>query len=80
MQFSEQRRLYGTISQWNLERGFGFLQAENGERVFVHVSRLPMQFRSRDSQAALIGVLFSFEICKLTDGRKFADAVLEETA
>lgn len=28
----------GTLVQWNDERGFGFIRADNGERFFVHIS------------------------------------------
>ena len=35
-------RRQGTVTDWNDERGFGFITPEaQGSRVFVHISALP---------------------------------------
>jgi cold shock CspA family protein len=57
-------RLQGRVTEWNDDRGFGFVtQNGTGGRAFLHVSR----FRSR--RRPVIGSLISYEIQKDGSGR-----------
>ncbi len=38
----------GTVKFFNETKGFGFIKAENGEEVFVHVSGLKDEIREND--------------------------------
>jgi len=38
----------GTVKFFNETKGFGFIKAENGEEVFVHVSGLRDEIREND--------------------------------
>jgi len=38
----------GTVKFFNETKGFGFIKAENGEEVFVHVSGLKEEIREND--------------------------------
>lgn len=39
----------GTVKFFNETKGFGFIQDENGEELFVHVTGLKEQIRDRDN-------------------------------
>ena len=61
-------RVYGIISNWNADRGFGFVRRDDGrEDVFVHCKDLP---NGRDSLEA--GTPISFIIAPGRDGRRRA--------
>lgn len=45
----------GTVKFFNEAKGFGFIKAENGEEIFVHVSALKTEIRENDE------VLFEVE-------------------
>lgn len=50
-------RTHGTLTQWNDDRGFGFITPAGGDKAFfVHISAFP-----RDGQRPQIGELVSFE-------------------
>lgn len=38
----------GTVKFFNEAKGFGFIKAENGEEIFVHVSGLNTDIREND--------------------------------
>ena len=58
-------RLQGRVTEWNDERGFGFVtQNGTGARVFVHVS----EFRATHERPA-IGSLITYELGKDPKGR-----------
>ena len=38
----------GTVKFFNETKGFGFIKAENGEEIFVHVSGLNNEIREND--------------------------------
>ena len=61
-------RTHGTLTQWNDERGFGFiLPAQGTATIFVHVSAFP-----RDGVRPQVGEVLSFEIEAGRDGRQRA--------
>ncbi|WP_439520169.1 cold shock domain-containing protein [Hydrogenophaga sp.] len=61
-------RFNGTLKKWDIDRGFGFLAAEQGgQDVFVHVSSFP-----RDGHQPIVGEPLTFEIDRDRDGRKRA--------
>ncbi|GAA0888693.1 cold shock domain-containing protein [Rhodanobacter soli] len=65
-------RTHGTLTQWNDDRGFGFIEPTHGtEEIFVHVSAFP-----RDGIHPRIGELVSFEIDLRGDGKKRALRVM----
>jgi CspA family cold shock protein len=39
----------GTVKFFNEAKGFGFIKAENGEDIFVHVSGLKDEIRENDN-------------------------------
>jgi CspA family cold shock protein len=44
----------GTVKWFNAAKGYGFIQRENGEDVFVHFSAIQMNgYRSLDEGAAV---------------------------
>ena len=58
----------GTVKWFNAEKGFGFIERENGDDVFVHFSGLNMEgFKTLEEGAAV-----EFDI---TDGAKGPQAV-----
>lgn len=57
----------GTVKWFNAEKGYGFIQAESGEDVFVHFSAIQDEgFKSLDEGQAV-----EFEI---TEGNRGAQA------
>ncbi|WP_276089739.1 cold shock domain-containing protein [Pedobacter sp. JY14-1] len=38
----------GTVKFFNTEKGFGFIKADNGDEVFVHISGLVDQIKQHD--------------------------------
>ncbi len=58
--------LTGRITEWNPERGYGYLQAE-GRRVFLHVR----EFKERGGEPA-VGDIVSFEMGQDRQGRPCA--------
>ena len=66
-------RYQGRLKKWNVERGFGFLVADDsGQDIFVHISAFV-----RDGTLPIDGEYLSFEIEPDRDGKKKAvrDAV-----
>lgn len=62
----------GKLKKWNVERGFGFIVADDsGEDIFVHASAFP-----RDGQQPLEGEVLSFEVEPDGQGKKRAVRVL----
>lgn len=39
----------GTVKFFNEVKGFGFIKADNGEEIFVHVSGLKNEIRENDT-------------------------------
>ncbi|MDQ3059198.1 MAG: excalibur calcium-binding domain-containing protein [Pseudomonadota bacterium] len=65
------RRFEGTLTQWNDDRGFGFVApAQGGQAVFVHISAFP-----RDGQRPQPHEALSFEIELDNKGKKRAVGV-----
>ena len=61
-------RYDGSLKKWNVERGFGFIAADQGgQELFAHVSAFP-----RDGQLPTLGERFSFEVEPGRDGKKRA--------
>lgn len=61
-------RYEGKLQKWNVERGFGFICAnDTGQDIFVHISAFP-----RDGQQPLEGELLSFEVEPDGKGKKHA--------
>ena len=54
----------GTVKFFNETKGFGFIKAENGEEIFVHVTGLKEEIRENDQ------VVFELE-----QGKKGLNAV-----
>jgi cold shock CspA family protein len=68
-------RFEGKLTQWNDERGFGFVTpAQGGQAVFVHISVFP-----RDGQRPQLQEPLSFEIELDNKGKKRAVGVLRPT-
>jgi cold shock CspA family protein len=64
-------RFEGTLTQWNDDRGFGFITPlPTGQEIFVHISAF-----ARDGQRPLLNEALSFEITLNKDGKKQACAV-----
>ena len=62
----------GTVKWFNAAKGFGFIQRENGEDVFVHFSAIQSQgYRSLDEGASV-----EFEVTKGPKGLQAADVSL----
>lgn len=69
-------RFEGTLSQWNDDRGFGFVTpAQGGQTVFVHISAFP-----RDGQRPQLHESVSFEIELDNKGQKRAVSVRRPAA
>ena len=65
-------RTHGTLTQWNDDRGFGFITPAKGSGdLFVHISAFP-----RDGVRPRIGELISFEIESSPDGKQRAVRVM----
>lgn len=64
-------RIEGTLTQWNDDRGFGFVTpAHGGEAIFVHISAFP-----KDASRPVIGEALTFEIAVDARGKKRAERV-----
>lgn len=64
-------RYQGQISEWNDERGFGFVRPLEGSgRVFVHISAFPRGSRRPSSDE-----MISYELCQDEHGRTRATKV-----
>lgn len=58
-------RTHGTLTQWNDDRGFGFISpASGGAELFVHVSAFP-----RGGRRPTVGEVVSYEIETTGDGK-----------
>ncbi len=55
----------GTVKWFNIEKGFGFISAENGEEVFVHHSNIKEKGPNRDLHE---GESVSFDIQQAEKG------------
>lgn len=60
----------GELVQWNDERGFGFIETDDGKRYFVHISRI-----GRIATRPRAGDLVSFSTAIGKDGRMEARSV-----
>lgn len=64
-------RIQGTLTSWNDDRGFGFIEAtQGGQPVFVHIKTFPS-----GSGRPMVGQLLSFEVEVAPNGKKRALAV-----
>ena len=64
-------RFEGTLTQWNDDRGFGFiLPTEGGQTLFAHISAFP-----RDGQRPRLNERLSFEVTLGQGGKKQAVAI-----
>lgn len=64
-------RFDGTLTQWNDDRGFGFVTpAQGGQDVFIHISSF-----ARDGRRPQLHERLSFEIELSKDGKKRAVSV-----
>ena len=64
-------RFDGTLTQWNDDKGFGFVMpAQGGQDVFIHISSFPRHGRRPQLQEPL-----SFEIELNKEGKKRAVSV-----
>jgi len=64
-------RFEGTLTQWNDDRGFGFiLPAEGGQTLFAHISAFP-----RDGRRPQLHERLSFEVTLGQGGKKQAVAI-----
>src|SRR5262249_4697499 len=65
-------RLHGTLTQWNDDRGFGFIAPSKGPPdIFVHISAFP-----REGGRPRLNELISFETETGRDGRQRAVRVM----
>ena len=64
-------RYDGCLKNWNAERGFGFILADDGgQELFVHISAF-----ARDGQLPTVGERLSFEVEPDRNGKKRAARV-----
>ena len=64
-------RIHGTLTAWNDERGFGFIEpAQGGQEIFVHIKAFPSGLGR-----PAVGQLLSFEVEQTPNGKKRAQAV-----
>lgn len=63
-------RLKGTIIKWNDEKGFGFIQSNNGAEVFVHIKSFANQYRR-----PVVNEIVTFELRSDAKGRSQAQRV-----
>jgi len=62
----------GTVKWFNAAKGYGFIQRENGEDVFVHFSAIRSEgYRSLDEGAAV-----EFEVTQGPKGLQAADVTV----
>lgn len=62
-------RQTGELIEWNDDRGFGFIRAPNGEKIFIHISALGS---SSDGTRPRMGDRVSYETAPGRDGRPSA--------
>lgn len=62
-------RQTGELVDWNDDRGFGFIRAPNGEKIFIHISALAA---GSDGTRPRLGDHVSFETAPGRDGRPSA--------
>lgn len=61
----------GTVKWFNAEKGYGFIQSENGEDVFVHFSAIQSEgYKTLDEGAAV-----EFEVIDGAKGPQAANVV-----
>ena len=61
-------RFTGKLKSWNSDRGYGFIQADQGgQEIFVHLQAIPTAFRP-----PRVGQAFTFEVELNRDGKKRA--------
>jgi cold shock CspA family protein len=69
-------RYEGKLKKWNVERGFGFIVAnDSGQDIFVHITAFP-----RDGRLPMEGEALSFEVEPDGKGKKHAVRVLRGDA
>src|SRR5574337_31945 len=69
-------RTHGTLTKWNDDRGFGFIEPASGHaEVFVHISAFP-----RDGVRPRIGELVSYELGAGKDGKPQATRIMRPGA
>lgn len=66
------RRLFGIVKRWDIERGFGFVEAEDGADYFLHANHFPRLWMDREAQGQLIGQSLTFNLSKDQNGRTYA--------
>ena len=65
-------RIHGTLTQWNDDRGFGFITpAKDAGDLFVHISAFP-----RDGVRPRLNELISFEVETGADGKRRAVRIM----
>jgi cold shock CspA family protein len=69
------RRLFGIVKKWDIERGFGFIESEDGASYFLHVNQLPRPWMDREAQAQLVGQSLTFNLSRDHNGRTYASDV-----
>ena len=63
-------RSTGTLATWNDERGFGFISAADGSRVFAHISAFPAR-----AARPQLGESLTFEVERGADGKRRARGI-----
>jgi cold shock CspA family protein len=63
-----QQRYAGTLKKWNVERGYGFITADDGDQeIFVHISAF-----GRIGRQPLVGEALSLEVEPDRNGKRCA--------
>ena len=69
-------RTHGTLTKWNDDRGFGFVEPATGSaEIFVHISAFP-----RDGVRPRVGELISYEVDTRKDGKPQAMRIMRPGA
>jgi len=74
-QQESQRRLFAVVKRWEPNRGFGWLNAEDGSVYWCHANSLPYQWRDAEAQAQLVGQSVTFTTSRDQQGRLRASNV-----